>query len=227
MYNKTAVLTLILVSVAAVSTTSILVGYEARAAVTSSSTTTGTATGTKPNAEIKVGGGNATYPFLGYNPQKVQAKTGDTIVWNAVSPVAEPHTVSFVLDNKTMTAPDVPFAAPTSLPQLTAVPPGSNGQPTVIPSHQGNGVIIVGANVRANLPTIIDKTGSPRMINATTPYHMDGTEKYVNSGILVEKPQEQFFPGSSNSFAITFEKAGTYDYICIFHPWMTGQVVVK
>ena len=227
MYNKTAVLTLILVSVAAVSTTSILVSYKAQAAVTSSSTTTGTATGTKPNAEIKVGGGNATYPFLGYNPQKVQAKTGDTIVWNAVSPVAEPHTVSFVLDNKTMTAPDVPFAASTSLPQLTAVPPGSNGQPTVMPSHQGNGAIIVGANVRANLPTIIDKTGSPRMINATTPYHMDGTEKYVNSGILVEKPQEQFFPGSSNSFAITFEKAGTYDYICIFHPWMTGQVVVK
>jgi plastocyanin len=170
---------------------------------------------------------NATYPFLGYNPQKVQAKTGDTIVWNAVSPVAEPHTVSFVLDNKTMTAPDVPFAASTSLPQLTAVPPGSNGQPTVMPSHQGNGAIIVGANVRANLPTIIDKTGSPRMINATTPYHMDGTEKYVNSGILVEKPQEQFFPGSSNSFAITFEKAGTYDYICIFHPWMTGHIVVK
>jgi plastocyanin len=65
------------------------------------------------------------------------------------------------------------------------------------------------------------------MINATTPYHMDGTEKYVNSGILVEKPQEQLFPGSSNSFAITFEKAGTYDYICIFHPWMRGQVVVK
>jgi plastocyanin len=227
MNNKTAILTLILVSVAAISTTSILVSYKAQAAVTSSSTTAGTATGTKPNAEIKVGGGNATYPFLGYNPQKVQAKTGDTIVWNAVSPIVEPHTVSFVLDNKTMTAPDVPFAASTSLPQLTAVPPGSNGQPTVMPSHQGNGVIIVGANARANLPTIIDKTGSPRMINATTPYHMDGTEKYVNSGILVEKPQEQFFPGSSNSFAITFEKAGTYDYTCIFHPWMTGQVVVK
>jgi plastocyanin len=223
MNEKTAILSLILVSVAAVSTTSILLSYKAQAALTSASM----ATGTTPNAEVKVGGGNATYPFIGYNPQKVQVKTGDTIVWNAVSPVPEPHTVSFALDNKTMTSPDVPFAATSSLPQLTAVPPGSNGQPTVMPSHQGNGEIIVGANVRANLPTIIDKTGSPRMINATTPYHMDGTEKYVNSGILVEKPQEQFFPGSSNSFAITFEKAGTYDYTCVFHPWMTGQVVVK
>jgi plastocyanin len=212
MNEKTAILSLILVSVVAVSTTSILLSYKAQAALTSAST----ATGTTPNAEVKVGGGNATYPFIGYNPQKVQVKTGDTIVWNAVSPVPEPHTVSFVLDNKTMTSPDVPFAAASPLPQLTAVPPGSNGQPTVMPSHQGNGEIIVGANVRANLPTIIDKTGSPRIINATTPYHMDGTEKYVNSGILVEKPQEQFFPGSSNSFAITFEKAGTYDYTCVF-----------
>ena len=59
MNNKTAILTLILVSVAAVSTTSIIASYKAQAAVTSSSMTTGTAIGTKPNAEIKVGGGNA------------------------------------------------------------------------------------------------------------------------------------------------------------------------
>lgn len=223
MNKKTAILTLILASVAAVFTTSILVSYKAQAAVTSAST----ATGTTPKVEVKVGGGNATYPFMGYNPQMVQVRTGDTVVWNAVTPVPEPHTVSFVLDNKTMTSPDVPFAATASLPTLTAVPPGSNGQPTVMPSQQGNGEIIVGANARANLPTIIDKTGSPRMINSTIPYHTDGTEKYINSGILVEKPQEQFFPGSSNSFAITFEKSGTYDYTCLFHPWMTGQVVVK
>ena len=39
-----------------------------------------------------------------------------------------------------------------------------------MPSHQGSGAIIVGANVRVNLPTIIDKTGKAlRMINATTP----------------------------------------------------------
>ncbi|MCI0560435.1 MAG: hypothetical protein MN733_18265 [Nitrososphaera sp.] len=30
-----------------------------------------------------------------------------------------------------------------------------------------------------------------------------------------------------NSFAITFEDPGTYDYFCALHPWMTGQVVVR
>jgi len=28
-------------------------------------------------------------------------------------------------------------------------------------------------------------------------------------------------------FTVTFEKPGTYDYFCAFHPWMTGEVVVK
>ncbi|MFL6423789.1 MAG: plastocyanin/azurin family copper-binding protein, partial [Nitrososphaeraceae archaeon] len=39
--------------------------------------------------------------------------------------------------------------------------------------------------------------------------------------------QEQFYPGSSTSFTVTFQKAGTYSYICQIHPWMTGSVLVK
>jgi hypothetical protein len=29
------------------------------------------------------------------------------------------------------------------------------------------------------------------------------------------------------SFSVTFENAGTYDYLCVIHPWMAGQVVVQ
>ena len=28
-------------------------------------------------------------------------------------------------------------------------------------------------------------------------------------------------------FTVTFEKPGTYDYFCAFHPWMNGQVIVR
>jgi len=31
-------------------------------------------------------------------------------------------------------------------------------------------------------------------------------------------------PGSTYQF--TFANAGTYDYFCTVHPWMTGQVIV-
>jgi plastocyanin len=58
-------------------------------------------------------------------------------------------------------------------------------------------------------------------------YTMNGSEKYVNSGWLLPKGQEQVFPGSSTSFTVTFQKAGTHSYICGLHPWMVGSVVVK
>lgn len=46
----------------------------------------------------------------------------------------------------------------------------------------------------------------------------DGTG-YANSGLL---------PGASgNTFALSFSKPGTYDYVCLLHPGMTGQVVVQ
>jgi plastocyanin len=56
---------------------------------------------------------------------------------------------------------------------------------------------------------------------------MNGSEKYVNSGWLVPKGQEQAFPGSSNTFTVTLQKAGTYHYICQLNPAMTGAGLVK
>jgi plastocyanin len=49
-------------------------------------------------------------------------------------------------------------------------------------------------------------------------YTMNGSEKYVNSGWLLPKGQEQLYPGSGNTFTVTFQEPGTYDYICILHP---------
>jgi len=30
-----------------------------------------------------------------------------------------------------------------------------------------------------------------------------------------------------DTFTFTFKEEGTYDYICIFHPWMEGSVIVE
>lgn len=57
-------------------------------------------------------------------------------------------------------------------------------------------------------------------------YTMTGTEKFVNSGWIW--PEGLAPPGVPpiSSFTITFENPGTYDYICVIHPWMTGVVTV-
>jgi plastocyanin len=46
--------------------------------------------------------------------------------------------------------------------------------------------------------------------NAT--YELKGTEKFVNSGTILPKGDENDIPGSGNSFSVKFDKAGTYDY---------------
>jgi len=173
--------------------------------------------------EVKAGGGNAIAPLTQFIPQKVEINTGQSITWINPTTVGEPHTVTFVLDNKTMAGIVSPLAVPNST-QFTPIPPGSNNQPVMMPGKS----VVIAVNARSYTPTVIDSQGNVKMFAPpNAKYTFSGTEKYVNSGWLLPKGKEQLYPGSGNTFAVTFQKAGTYNYICILHPWMTGQVVVK
>jgi plastocyanin len=173
---------------------------------------------------VQVGGGTPTNPLFAYIPQKVEIKVGDSVVWNAPSSAPqEPHTVTFVLGNNTMTTFDTPFAVPIST-NFMSLPTGANSQPNIIPGKNGMNIIVAN-NARAYSPTIIDFTGKVRMALPNTIFTFMGDEKYVNLGVLA--PKGSPYPGSSDTFSLTFQKAGTFNYLCILHPWMSGQVVVK
>jgi plastocyanin len=173
--------------------------------------------------EVQAGGGNATAPLSQFIPQKVEISTGQSITWTNPTTVGEPHTVTFVLDSKTMTGVVSPLAVPNST-QFTPIPPGSNNQPVMMPGKS----IVIALNARSYIPTVIDSQGNVQMFAPpNAKYTFSGSEKYVNSGWLLPKGHEQEYPGSGNTFTVTFQKAGTYGYICILHPWMTGQVVVR
>jgi plastocyanin len=72
-------------------------------------------------------------------PQQIQVSTGQSITWDNPSAVAEPHTVTFVLDNKTATELVSPFAVPSST-QFAAIitpqTPNSNNEPPKVPGQQ-------------------------------------------------------------------------------------------
>ena len=191
---------------------------------TSSSNNSSLTTATISSIIVHAGGGNSAAPLTVFVPQQIEVSVGQSVTWDNPSTVAEPHTATFVLDNKTSTGIVSPFSVPNST-QLAAIPPNSNSEP-LRPPNQNN--VVIAVNARSYIPTVIDSQGSVKHFappNAS--YTMAGTEKYVNSGWLVPKGQEQLYPGSSNTFTITFQKAGTYHYICQVHPWMTGSVVVK
>jgi len=187
--------------------------------VISAQNTTTTAT-----TKVQAGGGNSTAPLSAFVPQNIEIKAGESVSWDNPSTVGEPHTATFVLDNKTTTGIVSPFGVPNST-QLTAIPPNSNNEPLKVP---GQNNVVIAINARSFIPTVIDSQGTVKhFAPPNAAYTMNGSEKYVNSGWLVPKGQEQLYPGSSTSFTVTFQKAGTYHYICQLHPWMVGSVLVK
>ena len=62
--------------------------------------------------------------------------------------------------------------------------------------------------------------GDPTVGDGSTSATYDGTG-VVNSGLIFPEP------GKESTYSVKFTKDGTYDYYCVIHPMMTGQVVVQ
>jgi len=197
---------------------------------TSSSNATPTATApaippAPTTVNVAAGGGNATAPWTIFLPQEVTIKAGETVTWHNPTEVAEPHTITFVLDNNTMADVVSPFAV-SSTTEFGALPPGSNNEPILIPGEGGMNTLIA-INARTFNPVAIDSEGRVQFMNPNANYSMAGNEKFVNSGWVLPGGLEEEYPGAGNTFTVTFENPGTYNYVCILHPWQTGSVVVE
>jgi plastocyanin len=53
----------------------------------------------------------------------------------------------------------------------------------------------------------------------------DGTN-FVSSGMMSKQPAGPDAP-PNDTFSVSFEKSGTYPYVCLIHPYMHGAVVVE
>jgi len=174
--------------------------------------------------KVQAGRGDSTVVEHQFFPKKVEIKVGQSVTWYNPTLVPEPHTVTFILDNKSTTGVIVPFSVPNSTKFIPLVQ--DNSQPMLASTKNGMS-IVTGLNGRVFNPVAIDTKDNVKFMKANAHYNMTGSEKYVNSGWLLPKGQEQSFPGSANIFTVTFEKAGTYNYVCIIHPWMRGTITVK
>jgi plastocyanin len=68
-------------------------------------------------------------------------------------------------------------------------------------------------------------TGPPPNPNATAPYTVSGGA-YSGTGLHSSGVQASF-PPAIVTYTLSFAKAGTYNYVCLIHPGMTGQVIVS
>ena len=70
---------------------------------------------------------------------------------------------------------------------------------------------------------VIEKGNQVTWLNEDSAFHS------VTSGFY-DAPTELFDSGYMDpydSYTLTFDKVGTYDYYCTLHPWMEGQVIVE
>jgi plastocyanin len=183
--------------------------------------------GSTPSSSVKVqaGGGNSTLPYTIFNPQSVQVKQGQSVMWYNPSKVGEPHTVTFALDNKTKPDLSATFAVRNSS-SFMPMPPNSTSEPVIIPNSQNPSMsMILGSNAIASNPVVIASAGNVTHLSHNAAYSVKGNEKLVNSGLLFPKGMGP--PNGSTAFTLTFERVGTYNYYCILHPWQKGKVVVQ
>jgi plastocyanin len=190
--------------------------------------------------EVQAGIGVGNAAIILFSPQQVQIKAGQSVTWYNPTPVPEPHTVTFVLNNNNSDNNNKSYAADLIAPftistttnstQIMPLIPNSNSEPLMTPDNNA----IIATNKRAYNPVVVIEdsptTGGGKNVTymkQNANYSMSGTEDYVNSGWLLPKGQENLYPGSGNTFTMTFQKAGTYDYLCIIHPYMAGRVIVK
>lgn len=177
---------------------------------------------------VAAGGGNGTAPWTIYVPQTIDIKAGQSVTWNNPTTVGEPHTVTFIKDIDMMPPLVAPFSIPNNTELAVAIP-SPNVEPTVMPdSSNPNNKLVLADNLRSSAPVVIDSARTNvTYLQPGSNYTFTGNESYVNSGWIW--PEGQVPPGAPpiTSFTMTFMTPGTYDYICVIHPWMSGTVIVN
>jgi plastocyanin len=177
---------------------------------------------------VAAGGGGPVSVVTWFVPQNISISAGETVTWVNPTVVGEPHTVSFLKQPDYFAAIESPYLIPRDTELNPANPNERNTEPLIIPGQNDTtSNTIIAANARATNPVVIDAQNNAEYLPLNANYTMTGDELYVNSGWLW--PEGQIPPGLApiTSFSVTFENAGTYDYICVIHPWMAGRVIVE
>jgi plastocyanin len=177
---------------------------------------------------VDAGGGGPESVVTWFTPQNVIINAGETVIWRNPTIVGEPHTVTFIRQEDYFANPQSPYLIANGTELIPANLEEKNTEPLIIPGQNDTANnIIVATNARSSNPVLIDAQNNMTYLPANANYTMTGDELFVNSGWIW--PQDQIPPDLPpiTSFSVTFENAGTYDYLCIIHPWMAGQVVVQ
>jgi plastocyanin len=143
---------------------------------------------TAAGTTVEVGAGsNATLQYFQFSPQTVEINAGESVTWTSPSQFSDIHTVTFVLDQNVTSDAILPFAIPnqTSAADFELLPPFNAGEPLIMQTPVGEALVAL--NKLVWYPAVIDANDQATYLNDTADvqYTLDGTQKALNSGILL------------------------------------------
>jgi plastocyanin len=148
-------------------------------------TTNQTQTSQEGTVRVAIGeGSNATIQHYTFTPQSVEINAGESVTWVSPSELSDIHTVTFVLDPNVMSDIILPFAVSGDT-NFELMPPFNLGEPVMIQTPDGRQAIVA-LNKHAWNPAVVDANNQTTYLNGTNiRYTMNGTEKVINSGIIL------------------------------------------
>ncbi|WKT57760.1 plastocyanin/azurin family copper-binding protein [Candidatus Nitrosotenuis chungbukensis] len=103
--------------------------------------------------------------------------------------------------------PSAPSAVDVSIPKGSSLPGCEENDECFMPS-------MVTVSVDGTVTWTNDDTAAHTVTSGTA---SDGPDGVFDSSILM----------AGKTFEHTFDEEGSYDYFCVVHPWMTGNVTVE
>jgi plastocyanin len=129
-------------------------------------------------------GSNATVQHYTFTPQTVEINAGENVTWYTPAELSDIHTVTFVLDPSIISDIILPFAV-SDTTDFELLPPFNLGEPVMIQAPDGREAIVA-LNKHAWNPAVVDANNQTTYLNGTDiQYTMDGTERAINSGIIL------------------------------------------
>jgi plastocyanin len=161
--------------------------------------------GILPDAEIPASGDL-------FRPNEITIEAGDAVTWQ----IAGPHLVAF---NSPSEAVGVRYEGPDGAISLNMASIGPSGGSPGMPAPPED------AESEGTDDATAAPEESPAAEEMPPPTVVDGGEwdgtGFYNSGLFLSFPPNMF------AFKLTFTEPGSYPYLCLLHPGMSGVVLVK
>lgn len=178
-------------------------------------------------SNVDAGGGNSSAPINQFKPSVINITTNETLKWiNPTSGNPYPHTITLISNDSNL-----------YIPNMTVNIEKGGMNPQQIIDRIAEKLSYQNRNLSDNIDLFLNASviqSSEQRAEFLDPlsnfdrngaeYAINGTEKFVNSGLVWNWAVSLDLP---KSFTVRFPVEGTYKFQCLLHPDMKVTVNVK